>query len=135
LIHNKFADFNIWGEIMTDPSDIEAMELDSVHASTDGRRLRLRVRDQSGRTVRLTLPASWLNSMLNALPRSDGGGVVHPLDSWSLDRTSNGQDLVLTLQTPEGNAVSFAMKRWQVEGMATIATYGSAAGNTQQTVH
>jgi hypothetical protein len=120
---------------MTDPSDIEAMELDSVHVSMDGRRLRLRVRDQSGRTVRLTLPASWLNSLLNALPRSDGGGVVHPLDSWSLDRTPNGQDLVLTLQTPEGKAVSFAMKRWQVEGMATIATYGSAAGNTQQTVH
>ena len=75
---------------MTDPSDIEAMELDSVHISTDGRRLRLRVRDQAGRTVRFTLPANWLNSMLKALPRSAGDGVVHPLDSWSLDRTPNG---------------------------------------------
>jgi hypothetical protein len=120
---------------MTDPSDIEAMELDGVHISTDGRRLRLRVRDRSGRTVRFSLPVNWLNSMLNALPQSGGDGVVHPLDSWRLERTPTGQDLVLTLQTPEGKAVSFAMKRWQVEGMATIATYGNAAGNTQQTVH
>jgi hypothetical protein len=120
---------------MTEPSDIEAVELDSVNLSMDGQRLRLRVRDQSGRTVRLTLPASWLNSMLNAVPRSAGDGVVHPLDSWSLDRTPNDQDLVLTLQTAEGKAVSFAMKRWQVEGMATIATYSSAAGSTQRTVH
>jgi hypothetical protein len=120
---------------MTDPNDIEAMELDSVHSSADGRRLRLRVRDRSGRTVRFTLPANWLNSMLNALPRSGGEGVVYPLDSWSLAQTPNGQDLVLTLQTPDGKAVSFAMKRWQVEGMATIATYGNATGNTQQTVH
>jgi hypothetical protein len=73
--------------------------------------------------------------MLNALPLSAGDGVVPPLDSWSVDRTPNSQDLVLTLQTAEGKAVSFAMKRWQVEGMATIATYGSAAGSTQRTIH
>jgi hypothetical protein len=120
---------------MSDPRDIEAMELDGVHVTLDGSRLRLRVRDQSGRTVRFTLPANWLNSILKALPQSDGDGVVHPLDSWSLDRTPNGQDLVLTLQTPEGKAVSFAIKRWHVEGMATIATYGSAAGKSQQTIH
>lgn len=120
---------------MTDPIDIEAMELASVHISLDGRRVRLRVRDQSGRTVRFTLPANWLSSMVNALPRSGGDGVVHPLDSWRLERTPTGQDLVLTLQTPEGKAVSFAMKRWQVEGMATIATYGNVAGTTQQTLH
>jgi hypothetical protein len=51
-----------------------------------------------------------------------------------MDRVGNGQDLVLTLRTPEGQAVSFAMKPWQVEGMATIATYGNAA-RSPTTVH
>jgi hypothetical protein len=120
---------------MADPRDIEAAELDSVLMSEDGRRLRLRVRDQAGRTVRFWLPVNWLNSILKALPRCSGGGVVHPLDSWSMDRTPNGQDLVLTLRTPHGEAVSFAIKQWQVEGMATIATYGSTPGAARRTVH
>ena len=112
---------------------IEATELISVLASPDGARLRLRVRDQDGRTVSFTLPACWLNSMLNALPRSSDPDRVHALDSWSMDRL--GQDLVLTLRTPDGQAVSFAMKPWQVEGMATIATYGGSGRTLGTTVH
>ena len=120
---------------MTDPIDIEAMELASVHIPLDGRRVRLRVRDQSGRTVRFTLPANWLSSMVNALP--DLAATVWCIRSIAggLNGRLTGQDLVLTLQTPEAKAVSFAMKRWQVEGMATIATYGNVAGTTQQTLH
>jgi hypothetical protein len=47
----------------------------------------------------------------------------------------NGQDLVLTLRTPEGQSVSFAMKPWQVEGMATIAHYGNSGRAPGTTVH
>jgi hypothetical protein len=61
--------------------------------------------------------------------------VVHPVDSWSIDRAPNGRDLVLTLRTPDGHAVSFAVKSWQVEGMATIATYGGTSGPSQRTLH
>lgn len=114
---------------------IDAMELMGVQMSSDGKRLRLRVRDQSGQTVSFSLPACWLNAMLNALPRSTGPDTVHALDSWSMDRVGNGQDLILTLRTPEGEAVSFAMKPWQVEGMATIATYGSSGPAPERTVH
>jgi hypothetical protein len=52
-----------------------------------------------------------------------------------MDRIDNGQDLVLTLRTPEGQSVSFAMKPWQVEGMATIATYGTSGRTGVTTVH
>ncbi|MGD0109823.1 MAG: hypothetical protein ABSC06_38240 [Rhodopila sp.] len=52
-----------------------------------------------------------------------------------MDRIGNGQDLVLTLRTPEGQAVSFAMKPWQVEGMATIATYGNSGRRSEKTLH
>ena len=73
--------------------------------------------------------------MLNAVPQAHRPDTVHPLDSWSMDPVGNGQDLVLTLRTPEGQAVSFAIKSWQVEGMATIATYGNSQQAPARTVH
>jgi hypothetical protein len=47
----------------------------------------------------------------------------------------NGQDLLLTLRTPEGMVISFTLRHWQVEGMATVATYGSAQRAQPKTVH
>ena len=41
-----------------------------------------------------------------------------------MDTSDNGQELILTLRTPEGLAFVRALKSWQIEGMATIATYG-----------
>ena len=114
---------------------IDAMELIDVRMSADGESLRLHVRDQSGETVSVSFPACWLNTMLNAVPQAHRPDKVHPLDSWSMDRIGNGQDLVLTLRTPEGQAVSFTIKPWQVQGMATIATYGNSRHAPTRTLH
>ena len=114
---------------------IDATELIGVRMSADGKRLRLRVRDQNGQTVAFSLPTCWFNAMLSAMPNSTGCDTVHSLDSWSMDRMGNGQDLVLTLRTPEGHAVSFAMKPSQIEGMATIATYGNPDRTSARTMH
>lgn len=114
---------------------IEATELLGLRMSSDGTCLRLRIRDQHGQTVTLSLPVCWLNAMLNAVPRPAEADTVHLLDSWSMDRPGSGEDLVLTLRTPDGQAVSFAMKPWQVEGMATIATYGLSGRPAAHTVH
>jgi hypothetical protein len=120
---------------MVDRSGIDAAELINVRLSADRTRLRLTLRDEAGRMVSLSLPAGWLNTLLNAVPRQVESGTVHPLDSWTMDRLGDGRDLVLTLRTPEGKSVSFATKQWQVEGMATIATYGSMAPAPGETVH
>jgi hypothetical protein len=114
---------------------IDATELLDVRMSSDGKHLQLRLLDQTGQAVTFSLPACWLNTMLNAVPTSAGTATVHPLDSWSMDRSGNGDDLILTLRTPEGQAVSFTMKPWQVEGMATIATYGRSGRTTGTTIH
>lgn len=113
-----------------DRREISATELVNIRLSPDRKCLLLCLREQSGQTVVLSLPASWLNAMQNVMPREIESGTVHSLDSWSMDRTVNGQELILTLRTPEGLAVSFTAKPWQVEGMATIATYGSSAAKT-----
>lgn len=114
---------------------IEATELIGLRVSDDGKLLRLRVRDHNGQVLSLSLPACWLNAMINALPQAPNPDMVQTLDSWSMDRVSNGQHLVLTLRTAEGQAVSFALKPWQVEGMATIATYGASGRSPGRTVH
>jgi hypothetical protein len=112
---------------------IEPTELIGLRLSSDRTCLRLRVLDQSGQTVTVSLPVSWLNRVLSTLPQTSGPDAVYPLDSWSMARLSNGQDLVLMLRTPEGQAVSFAMKPQQVEGMAQRSpATGSWDGRHQQ---
>ena len=121
--------------MMVDRAGIDAAELISVRLSPDHKRLRLTLRDGAGRVVALSLPASWLNTLLNAMPRRVESGTVHSLDSWTMDRLGSGHDLILTLRTAEGKSVSFTTKQWQVEGMATIATYGSMGPMPSETVH
>lgn len=121
--------------MMVDLAAIDAVELISVRLSPDRKQLRLRVRDQMGRAVSLSLPTSWLDTLLNGLPRQVESGTLHSLDSWTLDCPGNGRDLIPTLRTPEGRTVSFVTKRWQVEGMATIAKYGSVDPGPSETVH
>lgn len=114
---------------------IDAEELVSVNLSPDGTHIRLRVRDQDGRIVALALPACWLNAMQEALPPARLGDKVHPVDSWSVEHSVDGQTLMLTLRTPEGMAASFALKSWQMEGMATVAAHGRGARPQAVTVH
>ncbi|HVZ08863.1 hypothetical protein [Rhodopila sp.] len=119
---------------MTDRPDIEGGELISVRAMDGGRGLRLRLRDRNGRPRTITLPSDWLGAMLAALPWPSEGDEVHAVASWSIDR-GNGEDLLLTLRTPRGQAMTFALKPWQVAGMATIATYGGAAPVPRKSLH
>ncbi len=114
---------------------IDGVELIGVTLSVDRSCLQVTLRDQMGQSVRLSLPTGWLNKLLEVLPRQIEPSGVHELDSWSMERSDNGQDLVLTLRTAEGLSVSFATKPWQVEGMATIATYGSSGPMPVKTVH
>ena len=118
---------------MTDHSRIDAAELNCVRLSPDGSRLILLLRDDLGRKVSLSVPANSLNTMLMAMPRAVQPGTVHALDSWDMAQGDDGA-MVLTLSTPDGLTVSFIIKSWQVQGMATVATYG-ASREVARTVH
>lgn len=118
---------------MTDTPDIDAVELISVHPSGEGR-LKVRMRDRNGRTTTVGLPATWLDSLVTALPCPTCSGTAHALSSWSMEAATGGQ-LLLTLRTPEGMAFSFTIKPWQVAGMATLAGYGGLCRNETTRVH
>jgi hypothetical protein len=109
---------------LTEHLRIDATELIQAKLSPDSTRLQLTLRDQDGQSVSLSLPLACLNTILTAAPRQAATDEVHRLDSWTMDHAEAGNDIVLTLRTPEGLAISFNTKRWQIEGMATIATYG-----------
>jgi hypothetical protein len=114
---------------------IDATELLDVRLSSDRTRLVLVLRDQAGHSLSLSLPASCLNTVRTAMPQQAETGKLHPLDTWTMGPADNGQDLVLTLRTPQGAAISFTAKPCQVEAMATIATYGRAHPRTTRSVH
>ena len=120
---------------MTDRVKIDATELVDVRLSADRTRLLLRLRDQAGQSVRLSLPTACLNAMMTAMPQQVDTGTVHSLDTWTMGAGENGEDLVLTLRTPQGLAISFTAKPFQVEAMATIATYGRGHPTTTKSIH
>jgi hypothetical protein len=105
---------------------IDANQVTEVRLSADGARVMLVLLDDTGQKISLSPRANCLNAVLSVAPRHAEPGAVHKLDTWNMGLTENGQDLVLTLHTPEGLAISFALKPWRVEGMATIATYGGS---------
>jgi hypothetical protein len=119
---------------MTDRSRIDA-ELDGVRLSPDGSRLILLLRDTAGQKVSLSLPTSCLNTVLTATPQLAEEGTLHAVDTWNMAPAENGLDMILTLRTPEGMAISFTVKPWQVQGMATVAMYGSTREPASRSIH
>jgi hypothetical protein len=120
---------------LADKDRIDASELTEARLSADGTRLHLTLYDQAGKKVPLSLPTCCMNTLITALPGHPDPGSVHRLDSWTMGTSENGQDLLLTLRTPEGTAISFTLKPWQVEGIATIATYGGLSRPMPKIVH
>jgi len=119
----------------SDTVKIDADQLTEVRLSADGTRVIMGLLDDAGQKVSLSLPATCLNAVLSVVPRHSEPGAVHKLDSWNMGVAESGQDLLLTLRTPEGLAISLTLKPWQVEGMATIATYGSFQRSHPKTMH
>jgi hypothetical protein len=109
---------------MTDRSRIDA-DLDNVRLSPDGERLILQLRDAAGQKVSLSLPRSCISAVLTAVPRPATAGTVHAVETWNMSLAENGQDMILTFCTPEGMVMSFTVKSWQAQGMATIAKYST----------
>jgi len=119
---------------VTNRSRIDA-DLDGVRLSPDGSRLILLLRDDMGQRVSLSLPTSCLNALLTAAPSPLETGTVQSVDAWNMVPAENGQDMLLTLCTPEGKAISFRIKSWQAEGIATVATSGSTRGRISRSIH
>jgi hypothetical protein len=114
---------------------IDANQVTEARLSADGTRVMLVLFDATGQRISLSLPANCLNAVLSVAPRYAEPDAIHKLDTWNMGVAENDQDLLLTLRTPEGLAISFTLKPWQVEGMATIATYGNSHRAQPKSLH
>ncbi len=120
---------------MTDRVKIDVTEVLRAWASEDGRRLHVKLVTAGGSTVTLTLPISSLNAVLTPVtPRTDPA-ETRLLDTWTMRHIDNGGEVLLTLCTADGEAVSFVTKAAQIEGMATIATYGRPGRRSAKVLH
>jgi len=94
----------------------------------DGSRARLGFADNAGRPCQIDLPVAAVSGLLMTLPRvlqaaldhrGDGSArVVHPLGTWALERAADPGLLVLTLTTPDGFSVAFALTPGDLAEMA-----------------
>ena len=96
--------------------------------SHDGSRVRLGFADGDGGPCRIDLPMEVMSALLLTLPRilqcaldTRGNGsdrMVHLLDDWRVERAAGQDELILTLKTPDGFSIAFALAPDELAAMA-----------------
>lgn len=112
--------------------DVIGEGLTSWSVSPCGRRVQLGFEDVRGRRCRLDLPFEAVSALLIAIPRilraalrakgDRSARVVQPLATWSVERAAGTGNLILTLATPTGFDVAFAVAPDQLEAMSEAAS-------------
>lgn len=109
-------------------SELVGEALTTWSVSHDGSRVRLGFADRDGEPCRIDLPMEAMSALLLTLPRilqcalgtrDDGNDhSVHPLSDWQLERAAEHGRSILTLKTPEGFGVAFALAPGELAAMA-----------------
>jgi len=120
---------------MNERCRIDAAELDGVRLSPDGTCVILLMRDAAGQKISLSLPRRCISTVLTAAPRPTEAGMPHSVDVWNMSVAENGQDMVVTFCTRDGMVMSFTIKPWQVQAMATVATHSVTRDDPTRSVH
>ena len=100
---------------------INGKALTTYQVDAGGEAFRLNFEGADGQPISLTLPSDCLRALLMTLPqltaqalrakyRDDTLKVVYPVGKWSLQVASDGVHRILTLSTPDGFEVSFALQ-------------------------
>lgn len=108
-----------------------AAGLTSWSVSCDGERIRLGFEDGIGRMRCLDLPFDAIGTLLLTIPRmlrtalqargDRSARVVQRLNAWSLERAADSGCIILTLSTPAGFDMAFAVSPQQLSAMNEAA--------------
>jgi hypothetical protein len=109
--------------------DINGKALTTCQVDSAGDAFRLNFESVDGQPASLTLPSECLRALLMTLPRltaqalrakyrDDTLKVVYPVGDWSLQLASDRVHRILTLGTPDGFEVSFALQDEDAVGLA-----------------
>lgn len=122
-------------------ASIQAKRLTTFSVTADGSSVAIGVADDKGESSALILPADCLQAMMITLPemmrqllrqqfRDPNLRLVYPVGGWELEASTEPCKLILTLRTPDGFHVSFAVAPSDLERMAATATLADAPGGT-----
>jgi hypothetical protein len=117
---------------MTDT--IRVAGLTTCEVSEGGAQMRLHMLDEAGRQVTLELPAALAASLILTLPQlmdrclqqllGDATRLVFPMQRWGLEGAAEAEAFILTLETPDGFRVAFAVSMDDARGLAeALQTY------------
>jgi hypothetical protein len=104
--------------------------LTNFQVDSTGDSFRLNFEAIDGQPASVTLPVECLNSLLMTLPRlleqalktkyrDDSLKLVYPTGGWALEAAVGSNQLILTLNTPDGFKVSFALSPEDADGLAS----------------
>jgi hypothetical protein len=114
---------------------IRGSTLTKFEVAADGCSVSLNVTDDEARPVSLVLPSDCLGRLVMTAPemmrqalqrrhRDPSLRLVYPVGEWSIEACGSADVLILTLTTPDGFHMSFAVSPTQLQQMATIASDG-----------
>jgi hypothetical protein len=116
---------------------IHGTHLTKFSVAEDGASVSLGFADENGASCALVLPAECLRPLIMTLPemmrqsltrqyRDPSLRLVYPVDSWEIEGSSEPGRLILTLRTPDGFQVSFALLRGEIEDIASTTAEADA---------
>jgi hypothetical protein len=124
---------------------IRATQLTTFDVAPDGETFSLHLVDEAARPATLVLPSDCLNSLIMTLPdmlrrslhlryRDDSIRMVYPVGSWDVEGAPVPGAVIVTLRTPDGFAVSFALPalellRMSMQGASTSTEASGVIGS------
>ena len=109
--------------------EIVGKALTTCQVDPTGHSFRIVMEDADGRPASVVLPTDCLRSLLMTLPnvieqalkaryRDDTLKIVYPMGGFSLQAAAGSDSLILTMTTPDGFKVSFALSPEDAGGLA-----------------
>jgi len=117
---------------------IRGARLTTFEVAADGRTVSINVADEDSAPASLVLPADCLTAMIMTLPemmrqslqrrhRDPSLRLVYPVGDWELEASSDPERLILTLRTPDGFHVSFAVSAAELKRIAAVSDFADCA--------
>ena len=109
--------------------EIVGKTLTTCQVDPAGDVFRPNLEDTDGQPASVVLPIECLRSLLMTLPgvieqalkvryRDDTLKLVYPMGGWTLQAAAGSSSMILTLTTPDGFRVSFALSPEDADGLA-----------------
>jgi hypothetical protein len=116
--------------------DLSITELTQFEVAVDGSKARLGMINENGQELHVNLPFDLLKSLIMTLPKIQAMAlqnkagdlehslrVIYPTGTWTIERATDDQTLILALKTPDGFEVCFALQDQDFLDMANSITH------------